>query len=267
MLRLIEKAIVQKPFYHETISVHLYSMEELCFFLETHIYLIDAIWVGESLFSWIDKELQEPKLAERLRSARRKKEDEFTCVEMILAASGNYSPEDLEEISGLLNQMRGKTKIERRKMSGDLSLSAGKYRQAAYTYMELLGDEYAMHMTEELRGNIYHNLGVVYAHMFLFDEAAQAFSRAYALRKDIRSRDAYLYAINFIEGENPIDEQAMDLNFNVMRDVLAHLAAVTDDPDYYVERKKTSIAADAVDWKTAQADLLADWRREYRKMI
>ncbi len=43
MFRLIDKAIVQKPFYHETISVHLYSMEELCFFLETHIYLIDAI--------------------------------------------------------------------------------------------------------------------------------------------------------------------------------------------------------------------------------
>jgi len=267
MLRLIEKTKVQKPFYHETISTHLYSMEELCYFMETHIYLIDSIWVGEALFSWIETELGEKRLAENLRQSRRKKEDEFTCVEMILHASGNYSEEDLEEISGLLNQMRGKTKIERRKMSGDLYLAAGKYRQAAYTFMELLGDEYAMHMTEELRGNIYHNLGVVYAHMFMFEEAARLFSMAYTLRKDVNSRDAYLYAMNFLEEEGQIDEQKLDLNFNVMRDVLAHLAEVSGDLEYYVERKKASIAADAVDWKTAQANLVRDWFREYRTMI
>ncbi len=267
MLRLIEKAKVKKSFYHETIAVHLYSMEELCYFLETHIYLIDPVWVGDALFSWIEKELGEPRLAENLRLARRRKEDEFVCVEMILRASGNYSDEDLEQISGLLNQMRGKTKIERRKMSGDLSLAAGKYRQAAYTYMELMDDEYASHMTEELRGNIFHNLGVVYAHMFLFKEAAALFARAYALRKDSASRDAYLYAMNFADEDTQIDEQRMDLNFNVMRDVLAHLNEVSDDPEYYVERKKASAAGDAVDWKTAQTELIRGWVKEYRSMI
>ncbi len=267
MLRLIEKTKVKKSFYHETISVHLYSMEELCYFLETHIYLIDPIWVGDPLFSWIGTELGEERLAENLRQARRRREDEFACVEMILRASGNYPEEDLTRISGLLNQMRGKTKIERRKMSGDLALAAGKYRQAAYIYMELLGDEYTMHMTEELRGNIFHNLGVVYAHMFLFSEAARLFASAYALRKDVSSRDAYLYAMNFADEDTQIDEQAMDLNFNVMRDVLDHLTEVTDDSTYYVERKKAAAAADAVDWKTAQSELLRGWDRDYRRMI
>ncbi len=267
MLRLIEKAKVKKSFYHETISVHLYSMEELCYFMETHIYLIDPIWVGEPLFSWIETELGEPKLAGNLRSARRRKEDEFTCVEMILRASGNYSEEDLEHISGLLNQMRGKTKLERRKMSGDLALAAGKYRQAAYIYMELLGKEYATHMTEELRGNIFHNLGVVYAHLFLFQEAAELFAQAYTLRKDIGSRDAYLYAMNFADEDSQIDEQKMDLNFNVMRDVLNRLNEASEDSEYWVERKKASAAADAVDWKTAQTDLIRGWVKEYRSMI
>ncbi len=267
MLRLIEKTKVQKPFYHETIGVHLYSMEELCYFMETHIYLIDPIWVGEALFSWIETELSAPRLAANLRQARRRKEDEFTCVEMILRASGNYSVDDLRHISELLGQMRGKTKIERRKMSGDLFLEAGKYRQAAYTYMELLGEEYITHMTEELRGNIFHNLGVVYARLFLFKEAAALFAQAYNLRKNIESRDAYLYAMNFTEEDSQIDEQVMDLNLNVMRDVLGHLSEVSDEPEYYVERKKSSIAADAVDWKKAQTDLVRGWVKEYRGFI
>ncbi len=267
MLRLIEKTKVNKSFYHETISVHLYSMEELCYFMETHIYLIDPIWVGEPLFSWIETELGEQKLAANLRQARRKKEDEFVCVEMILRASGNYSEKELEEISGLLNQMRGKTKIERRKMSGDLYLAAGKLRQAAYVYMELLDDAYEMHMTEELRGNIFHNLGVVYARLFLFREAAALFARAYALRRDVASRDAYLYAMNFADEDSQIDEQEMDLNFNVMREVLDHLNEATELPEYFIERKKALAAADAVDWKSEQSDLIRGWVKEYRSMI
>ncbi len=267
MLRLIEKTKVKKPFYHETIAVHIYSMEELCYFIETHIYLIDPIWVGDALFSWIETELGERRLAENLRQARRKKEDEFSCVELILRASGIYSEEDLGDIVELLGQMRGKTKIERRKMSGDLCLEAGKYRQAAYIYMDLLEEQYVTYMTEELRGNIYHNLGVIYARMFLFDTAAGLFARAYTLRKDIASRDAYLYAMNFSNEDTQIDEGLLDLNLNVMREVLAHLAEVSDETDYYVERKKASIAADAVDWKSAQTDLMRSWAKEYRRMI
>ncbi len=267
MLQLIEKRKVNKPFYHDTIGVRLYSMEELCYFLETHIYLIDPIWVGDALFAWIETELGEPKLAESLRLARRRKEDEFACVEMILKASGSYSGGELEDLSGLLNQMRGKTKIERRKMSGDLALESGKYRKAAYTYMELLDDEYRMHMTEELRGNIFHNLGVVYARMFLFKDAAALFARAYALRKDISSRDAYLYAMNFSDEDSQIDEQTMDLNFNVMRELLDHLNEVTDEPEYHVERKKAAAADDALDWKKAQTELIRGWDREYRREI
>ncbi len=267
MLRLIEKGNAKKPFYHETIGIHLYTMEELCYFLETHTYLIDPIWVGEPLFAWIESELGEEKLAQQLRLARRRQQDEYTCVEIILNASGFYSETEIEAVAERLNQMRGKTKIERRKMCGDLFLADGKYRQAAYTYMELLEDRYVTHMTEELRGNICHNLGIVYVHMFLFEEAAKLFSEAYELRKTAASRDAYLFASNFSEDEGPIDEKRLGLNFNVMREVLDQLNAVSDDPAYFIERKKAMAAAEAVDWKGAQNDLIREWFSDYRAMI
>ncbi|MCD8149255.1 MAG: hypothetical protein LUE92_06770 [Clostridiales bacterium] len=267
MLRLIEKEKTVNPFYHENIAVHLYSMEELCFFMEENTYLIDPSWVNEELFVWLETELGEKKLAQDLRVTLRMKKDVFACAEQIFAASGFYADSDMEQIRTMLERMQGRTKIERRKMSGDLFLDAGKYRQAAYIYMELLEEEYALLMTEELRGNILHNLGVVYARLFLFPEAAEFFAQAYALQKRQESRDAYLYAMNYVDDSYPMDEQIMNLNFNVMKEALEYLTETADREEYYVERKEASQAAAAFDWKSSQEALIERWREAYRKMM
>ena len=267
MFRLIENKKAVHPFSQERIAVHLYTMEELCYFLETHTYLIDEDWLGEQLFSWLEEELDQKELAGNLRKLFRNTGDVFRCAMEILAASGNYGEQELEKIRILLAAMNGKTAMERRKMRGDLLLEARKYRQAACIYMELLQPDCARQMTEELRGNIMHNLGVVYARLFLFPEAAQMFEDAYKLRKSDETRRAYLYAMNYVEGDNRLDEQEMDLNFTSMKEALNHLTEIADQPDYYVERRKVSQAAEAFDWKTRQEELLARWKEEYREMI
>lgn len=267
MLRLIRGNKTEHPFSHENLPVRFYSMEELCYFIETNTYLIDSSWLGEDLFAWIEKEMDEAVLAASLRSDWRKSKDIYTCAERILSESGYYDDADFGRITALFDRMRGKTKMERRKMRGDLFLDAGKYRRAAFTYMELLKEEYEIQMTEELRGNIFHNLGVVYARLFLFPEAARMFAKAYALRKNADSRDAYLYAMNYVDDSCAVDEGGMDLNFNVMRDALNRLTEIADDPKYYAERKEASAAAAAFDWKAAQDGLLRKWSEAYREMV
>lgn len=267
MLYYIEEKKAQNPFTHEDLPVCLYTMEELCFFMETNIYLIDSSWLGEELFVWLETELDEDVLAAHLRSSRRKTGDVYSCAEYIFSAFGYYTETELRDITALLDQMRGKTRMERRKIRGDLYLESGQYRKAAYTYMELLQKEYAAQMTEELRGNILHNLGVVYARLFLFPEAAALFSEAYALRKSTESREAYLYAMNYVNDSCQIDEQAMDLQFSEMKDALNRLSEMKDDPQYYGERREASAAAAAFDWKTAQTELLHKWSDEWRRMV
>ncbi|MCD7980926.1 MAG: hypothetical protein LUF32_01180 [Clostridiales bacterium] len=267
MLRLIEGNKTEHPFSHENLPVRFYSMEELCYFMETNMYLIDSSWLGEDLFSWLEKELDAGVLAATLRSEWRKSKDIYACAERILSESGYYDEAGLDRIAALLDRMRGKTKMERRKMRGDLFLDAGKYRKAALTYMELLEEEYEIQMTEELRGNIFHNLGVVYARLFLFPEAARMFAKAYALRKTDGSRDAYLYAMNYVDDSCTVEEGGMDLNFNVMRDALNRLTEAADDPENYAERKEASAAASAFDWKAAQEKLLLRWSESYREMV
>ncbi len=267
MLRLIEGTKTEHPFFHENLPVRFFSMEELCYFIETNMYLIDPSWLGEDLFGWLEKELDEGILAASLRSEWRRSKDIYLCAEKILSGSGYYDEADLGRIAVLFDRMRGKTKMERCKMRGDLFLEAGKYRRAACIYMELLRDEYEIQMTEELRGHILHNLGVVYARLFLFPEAARMFAKAYALRKTDDSRDAYLYAMNYVDDSCTVDEAGMDLNFNVMRDALNRLTETADDPQYYAERKAASAAASAFDWKTAQENLLHRWGDAYREMV
>ncbi|MCC8029740.1 MAG: hypothetical protein LIO75_08115 [Lachnospiraceae bacterium] len=267
MLHYIEGKKAQNPFSHDNLPVHFYTMEELCYFMEKNMYLIDASWLGEELFLWLEQELEEDVLAAHLRSSRRKTGDVCACAELLFRSSGNYTESELDEIADLLDQMRGKTKMERRKMRGDLYLEAGKYRRAAYTYMELLRKEYAIQMTEELRGNILHNLGIVYARFFLFREAAALFSEAFGLNRNPESRDACLYAMNYVDDSCVMDGQNPDLSFAVMRDALNRIAETADDPDGFAERKKAAAASEAFDWKGARTELLRQWCDAWREMI
>ena len=258
---------VKQPFFHDTLSVHLYTMEELCYYMETNLFLLDKEWIGEALFAWISDELELAELTEQLRSVYGKEKDVYGAVELIFRESGIYSKEEISELSGMLHSMRGKTEMECRKIRADRLLAAGRYRKAAYTYMELLKPEYEIRMTEELHGDIFHNLGVSYARMFLFEEAAEMFSRAWKKRKNPASREAYLYALNFLPQSGETEEdQEMELSLNVMREVLDKFGTVREDIDYYRERKEASAAAEAFDWKTHQENLIERWCLEYEKM-
>ena len=57
----------EKPFFIENISTNIYSIEELCYYLYHNLYLIDQTIMNEGLCSWIQEELELPKLAAKLR--------------------------------------------------------------------------------------------------------------------------------------------------------------------------------------------------------
>lgn len=56
-----EKAAV--PYYIESISTNIYTLEELCYYLYHNLYLVDDTILNEGLCVWIEKELKLPSLA------------------------------------------------------------------------------------------------------------------------------------------------------------------------------------------------------------
>lgn len=67
-LILCSHPIAAMPYYIDNISLNVYSLEELCYYIENHLYLIEADFMSEELCLWIGQELDEKDLAQSLRS-------------------------------------------------------------------------------------------------------------------------------------------------------------------------------------------------------
>ena len=56
-LILCSHPIAAMPYYIDNISLNVYSLEELCYYIENHLYLIEADFMSEELCLWIGQEL------------------------------------------------------------------------------------------------------------------------------------------------------------------------------------------------------------------
>lgn len=261
---LCKSKTAKHPYFHEDIGVRLYTIEELCYYIETHLYRMDEGWFNEKLFSWIGSELALPKLEKDLTALYARTRDIYLSVQYLLMESGCCGREEYEAISGTILTMRGKTKQERGKLLGDEYLSSGKYRQAAYTYLSVLAPNRGLNA--ELAGDLWHNLGVCYARLFLFEEAAECFLKAFKKRSSELSVSCYLYALNFLSEHEPMGDDEVTIDFALMRDALDRIQEVTDDEAYYHQRKKSAAAASSPDWREKQKKLQEDWILDFRKM-
>lgn len=254
------------PLYLETLALQIETMEELCYAMESHLFLLDENWIGRELFVWLKDGLHAEELATQVQHLYQRKKDVYACAELIFAASGYYSGSEMQSLEQMMERIRGKNPMERRKMRADHYLEQKRYRYAAYGYLELLQPEYMAQMTEELQGHIMHNLGVAYARLFLFPEAARMFSMAYQKSRDERSKLCYLYAMNYNSEEEQMEDAAPEIHFGTMKEAFSHFTDVSDQEQYYEERRKISDANHAFNWKSREEEVRSRWISEYEKM-
>ena len=151
-------------------------------------------------------------------------------------------------------------------MKADYFLSEKKYRHAAYGYLELLQQENLIYMTEELQGGILHNLGVAYARLFVFQEAAEMFAAAYQKNRSEQSRYCYLYAMNYVPEDEVLGNLEPEIHFGTMKEAFSRFTEVSDQGQYYQERKKLSDASDSFNWRGREEELRRQWIADYNQM-
>ena len=64
------------------------------------------------------------------------------------------------------------------------------------------------------------------------------FSMAYQKSHTESSRLCYLYAMNYITEDDSADTRVPELQFKTMKEAYAHFSDVSDQEEYYTERKK-----------------------------
>lgn len=178
-LLLCSHAIAKNPFYLDQLSLSIYSMEELCYCMEKNPDLLDEEFVSIELCRWIGKELEKKELAVKLEESRKKENFLPEAVDLILAETHYCSREAETEIKKTLRERQKMSFLECQKRKADRLLENRKYRSAILEYRRLLQREEECGNHPVICGNIWHNLGTAFSRLYLFQEAAECFEKAY----------------------------------------------------------------------------------------
>ncbi len=248
-----------KPYFIKNMNINLYTIEELCYYLYHNIYLIDENVINDELILWIDKELELTGLSELLNTNRGSIKN---VLINILTYTGYVSKKDLEETDKLLTKMDGQSNIEKKLARADHLLQCKKYVEAILEY-RLLMDA----IEEDQKEKIWNNMGVAYASMFLFCEAAKCFKIAYEIGMKEELYKQFLFAVAMSSKEEVTDiiqDIKEDYNERLKEELDKILQPETNSKlkqfhDVLNHKKENRIAA----YYKGLEDLLEEWKKEY----
>lgn len=183
-------AYATTPYVIRPEGIRIYSYEELCYYLCTNVYILDAEFLNSSLAEWIDRQLQLKDLAKNLSTSSGE-----VCVPenyvMQVLGYGHYLPNSrLNEILKIVRENAKLNTYEKKKKRIDHLASAGCYEQAYREYEELLSVIIGKDIA--LTGAVYTAMGKIAARMFYFPLAEELFEKAYKLTY---RRDSMLYYV------------------------------------------------------------------------
>ncbi len=266
--------IAALPYYIEGISWNVYSLEELCYYIENNTYLLEKDFMTEELCTWIGKEVKNEKLAERLRDIQRMDGRLSEYVSAILVECG-YCPKDTTRaIVALIREMEEKSDFECNKVRADRLMEKEKYLSSIYEYKNLLESNDAGMQSPQLIGNIWHNLGTAYARLFLFQEAVHCYKKAFSLNGNEESLKEALMACRCLKDEvefasiasaNGLSEEEATRIKNELS--VASRSEVTKE----FENKLEAIAMMNVngrksEYQKAISNIIFNWKEEYRRI-
>lgn len=182
------------PYEITRIHCKIFTIEELCYYLCNNLYLIDYTIMNEQLCVWLDEELGMRKLAGQLRDVIRLHGSIEKFVLTILKDSRIYRDTEMIRIQNVLERLRNQKDIERQKYKGDNLLESGEIEEAILVYQAILNQEKDESVDAKFYGRIYAGLGAAYGRLFLYQESARMFDRAYQICEDPNLLKPYLYA-------------------------------------------------------------------------
>jgi len=203
------------PYYMEALSLQLYSLEELCYVMQHHSFLLDEEIFDEELFLWMEKEAGEKELAEDLRQIKEKKQGMLKLAERIFRATAYLSDIEKWQILEQIKQVANKSVFERRKLRADRYAESGKYASALKEYRSILQMEEDCRKNPILCGNVWHNQGVIFARFFHYKEAKECFETAYKHHmnpESIRAAKAASECLEAAEDELFLEDEEKDIH-------------------------------------------------------
>lgn len=265
--------IAAMPYYVEGIGINLYSMEELCYYIMGNTYLLDNSFMCEELCTWVEKQMGLYKLAEQLRDIMRGQGMLSDFVFKILEQTAYCTTREMQDIVLTIRQMEEKSDFECNKIRADQLMEKQKFLAAIYEYKRLLDSQDAKDASALLRGNIWHNLGTAYARLFLFEEAAGCYEKAYKLNESRESLRECMLCYRCMQDETGFMRKAIEYNIDEtgMQEIKNELSLASRSEGLEAFEAHLEELANAAESgakasaKTEIADTIFRWKEEYRR--
>ena len=94
----------EHPYFVESISTNIYTIEELCYYLYHNLYLVDQTIINEDLCKWLAEELELTQLASKLRQVM---EREAGAEEILYPVFKEINYLTYEELKALISVKNG----------------------------------------------------------------------------------------------------------------------------------------------------------------
>ena len=273
-LLLCKEPITAMPYYIEGLAWNVYSLEELCYYVEHNTYLLERDFMTEELCTWIGKEVKNIILAEKLRDIMRMQGRLSEFVQTLLVECG-YCPRDVvQEIVSVIHEMEEKSDFECNKIRADHLMEKEKYLSSIYEYKRLLDSNDAGEQSKELLGSIWHNLATAYARLFLFAEAISCYEKAYKLNRNIESLKQCMMACHchydeagFLQAVEKYQPDAA-----LVQEVKAQMDAAyaNKELEAFGDKLGSTVALKALgrraDYQKEIGKMIFQWKEEYRRI-
>ena len=207
----------EKPFYIENISTNIYSIEELCYYLYNNLYLVDSSLISSKLCTWLEEELELPKLAAKLKPYIGREAGLEEVLYPIFKEINYLAYEELRILNGRIERRNKESEEIREKRKGDALMENRMYVNAIRVYQKLLEKD-SREISREMRERILHNQGCAYSYLFQMEKAVECFHRAYEGSRSRKALETYLLAVGVTR--TPAEYQSVVRRLGVEKEVL-----------------------------------------------
>ena len=189
------------PYTIKKDAMHIYCIEELCFYIRQNACFMEDDFFDMSLITWIEEECNLPAIARQLKTRMRQQAHMDDMVQVLFDAIGYYDKNEIAEIRALLVSGSNMSDMERAKIRGDYFLRNKKYALAQEAYGMIINNGAMKERDRKYLAGAYNNMGVIYAHLFMYDNAAEYFKRAYETMEVAEYLESYVAALRMSKPE------------------------------------------------------------------
>lgn len=196
--RLCKGKTAQHPFFIESVAVNLYTAEELCYFFSSNPYLIDDSVKSPRLTRWVAEEIGLPDAALKMERALKSGQSLADFLLPVFQEIHYLSAAELRTFARLLETMTSGPIWVRQKRKADALAKNARCAQALAAYhtaVRSVSEGADQTARRDFLSSVWFNTGTVEMRMFAYQEGAEAYAKAYQLRRDERTLTAYLAAL------------------------------------------------------------------------